>query len=115
MKKPRGKILRGFFFGGLPVFYEMKLVPIHGSCAGRGTLDCAAVFSRYAILFPSVRMVCNPSRSRRTSSGVKPCVEFQYWLETTGIWQIVKYLFSLSNVELAPPRRQLTTHAAGLY
>ena len=43
-----------------------------------------------------------------------PWTLFQYCDDTTGIRAIVKYLFSRSNDALAPPRRQLTTAAAGL-
>ena len=63
---------------------------------------------------PSTLIVCNPSSSFRTSSGVKPCTEFQYWDETMGILQIVKYWFNCSNVAEAPPRRQDTTDAPSL-
>ena len=59
-------------------------------------------------------MVCKPSRSCRTSSGVLPWTEFQYWEDTTGMEEMVKYLFSRSKAALAPPLRQLTTAAAGL-
>ena len=87
--------------------YEIKLVAIHGSCGGRGRSVCAMLLSRYAILFPSVRMVCIPSRSRLTSSGVNPWVEFQYWLDTTGICMMVKYLFSLRLSGSSPRRRRV--------
>lgn len=59
-------------------------------------------------------MVWSPSLSCMTSSGFQPCTEFQYWEDTTGIREIVKYLLSRSKAALAPPRRQLTTAAAGL-
>ena len=60
-------------------------------------------------------MICMPSRSCLTSSGVVPCVAFQYWDDTTGMLEMVKYLFSRSKAALAPPRRQLTMAAPGLY
>jgi hypothetical protein len=67
------------------------------------------------MFLPSVLIVCSPSKSRRTSSGVLPWTEFQYCEVTMGILLIIKYLFSRSNAALAPPRRQLTTAAAGLF
>ena len=36
---------------------------------------------------------------------------FQYWLEATGMPEIVKYLFSSSNVAEQPPRRAQATLA----
>lgn len=48
-------------------------------------------FSNHAIFCPKMRMVCKPSLSLRTSSGVKPCTEFQYCDATIGIFAIVKY------------------------
>ena len=36
---------------------------------------------------------------------------FQYWLLTTGMPLMVKYLFSTSKEEALPPRRQVTTAA----
>ena len=59
-------------------------------------------------------MVWRPSRSWRTSSGVRPWVEFQYCEETTGIRMMVQYLLRRSKVALAPPRRQVTTQAPNL-
>ena len=58
------------------------------------------------MLSPSVRMVCIPSASCVASPGSRPCTLFQYCDDTTGMLLIVKYLFNLSNVALAPPRRQ---------
>ena len=66
------------------------------------------------MFFPSVRMIWSPSRSCRTSSGVLPWTMFQYCDETIGMFEIVKYLLSRSKAAVAPPRRQLTTAAAGL-
>ena len=71
-------------------------------------------FSSHAMLSPSVRMVCIPSASCVASPGSRPCTLFQYCDDTTGMLLIVKYLFNLSNVALAPPRRQTATAAAGL-
>ena len=52
-----------------------------------------------------VRMVCLPSPSCSASPGFIPWMLFQYWLETTGILEIVKYLFSSSKVAVVPARR----------
>ena len=71
--------------------------------------------SSQAILRPSVRITCMPSRSCRTSSGVLPCTMFQYFEDTTGIQLMVKYLFSASSAAVVPPRRAETTAAPGLY
>lgn len=38
----------------------------------------------------------------------------QYWLDTTGIQLMVKYLFNWSKAAEAPPRLQLTMQAPGL-
>ena len=37
-----------------------------------------------------------------------------FYTPTTGIWQMVKYLFSTSTLAVVPPRRALTTAAPGL-
>ena len=60
-------------------------------------------------------MVCSPSSSCNTSSGVFPCTWFQYCDPTMCMLQIVKYLFSLSKAALAPPLRQETTAAPSLF
>jgi len=44
-----------------------------------------------AIFLPNERIVCKPSSSSCTSSGVYPWTLFQYWLEAIGIPEIVKY------------------------
>lgn len=59
-------------------------------------------------------MTCKPSKSCRTSSGVKPCTMFQYDEEMIGIWQMLKYLFNWSKVAVVPARLAETTAAAGL-
>ena len=59
----------------------------------------------------SVRTVCMPSSSFRTSPGVRPWTEFQYRLEATGMPEMVKYLLSSSKVDERPPRRATTTDA----
>ena len=41
-----------------------------------------------------MRMICKPSSSFRTSSGVFPCTIGQYWLGAIGMPQMVKYLES---------------------
>ena len=58
-----------------------------------------------------VRMVWRPSLSCSASSGVRPWMLFQYWLEATGIPEMVKYLFSSSKVAEQPPRRAQATLA----
>ena len=59
----------------------------------------------------SVRMVCRPSASCAASPFSRPWTPFQYWLEATGMPQMVKYLLSSSNVAESPPRRATTTLA----
>ena len=59
-------------------------------------------------------MVCRPSASRRTCSGLLPWTMFQYWDGTTGILLMRKYWLSRSNVAVVPARRALHTAAAGL-
>ena len=70
--------------------------------------------SSQAMLSPRGRMICRPSASCTASSALLPWMEFQYWEETTGMRAMVKYLLRRSKEALAPPRRQLTTAAAGL-
>ena len=69
------------------------------------------LFIRKAMLRPKVRIVCKPSLSSSTSSGLPPYTMFQYWLLTIGIPFMVKYLLSISKVAVFPPRRQETTAA----
>ena len=57
------------------------------------------------------RMVCSPSASWAASPGSLPWTLFQYWLEATGIPEMVKNLFSSSKVADYPPRRATTTLA----
>ena len=64
---------------------------------------------------PSVRMVCKPSSSRWTSSGVLPCTMHQYWLGTTGMFEIKKYFCSTSSDAVVPAGLAETTAAPGLY
>lgn len=85
----------------------MKWVLWRGSYCGCGL--SFSDLSIHAIFSPSERMVWSPSLSFRTSSGVKPCTEFQYCDDTTGILQIVKYWLSCSKVAEAPTRRHDTT------
>lgn len=95
--------------------YRMKLVTIRGSGSGRCSDANNPAFNTRAMLRPSTRMTCKPSSSCRASPDTRPCTLFQYCDETTGIFVMVKYLFSRSNAALAPPRRHTTTAAAGLY
>ena len=67
------------------IFHLIKFVAIHGSCPGGSRFAFRMDFSIQAIFFPRVRIVCRPSRSCRTSSGVLPWTEFQYCEVTTGI------------------------------
>lgn len=60
--------------------------------------------SSHAMFSPKVRIVCKPSASFRTSSGVNPCTEFQYCDDTIGMFEMVKNWLSDSNVTDAPPR-----------
>lgn len=105
-----GRCAGGF---GLLFDYRIKLVATRGSFSGRPycARPSAMLFTRNAMFRPSVRITCMPSRSCRTSSAVLPCTLFQYWLDATGMPEIVKNLLISSNVALAPPRRQLTTAA----
>lgn len=63
------------------------------------------------MLAASVLMVCMPSGSLSRSSARLPWTWFQYWEDTTGMLQIVKYLFRRSKDAVAPPLRHETTHA----
>ena len=94
----------------------MKLVRITGSLSGAEIPELSAALMQernQAMLSASVRIVCKPSSSRSTSSLFEPCTWFQYWEETTGMFDIMKNLFMSSNAALAPPRLQLTTALAG--
>lgn len=95
----------------------MKLVLSLGSYVGFAIpafLPLSIHFSSHAMFCPKTLMVCSPSLSWLTSSDVKPCTEFQYWDDTIGMLQIVKYWLSCSKVADAPPRRQETTDAPSL-
>ncbi len=76
----------------------MKLVRCTGSFSGRpySFFPSAMDFIRKAMFLARVRMVCSPSKSCEASPGVLPWTLFQYWLEATGMPQIVKNLFSSS-------------------
>ena len=93
--------------------YLMKFVPTRFSFSGSpmASFPKAMLFTRNATFRPTVRMTCSPSASCAASCALLPWMLFQYWLDATGIPEIVKYLFSWSNVALAPPRRQETTAA----
>jgi len=62
-----------------------------------------------------LRMVAMPSVSCADSPGAAPKALFQYVEDTTGIWLMVKYLLSTSNVVPVPPRRATATDAPGLW
>ena len=94
----------------------MKFVSIGSSHFGYSTPIRVAIslhFKKKAMFRPNVRIICIPSKSCLTSSGVFPCTIFQYCEETMGIWDIRKYLFSWSNVAVVPALRADTTAAAG--
>ena len=95
----------------------MKLVMTGFSLTGSGIPAArpASIHLRsHAMLRPSSLITCIPSSSWRTWSGVLPCTMFQYFDETTGIDEIVKYLLIWSNAAVVPPLRALTMPAAGL-
>ena len=85
--------------------HRMKWVGVHGSGSGTASPPCFKFFNIQAMLRPRVRIVCSPSMSWEASPGKRPCTLFQYCDGTTGMLLMVKYLFSRSNVALAPPRR----------
>ena len=69
----------------LILIYLIKCAGVYSFLLGRGYLESEIVFSIQAILFPNVLIVCSPSKSFFTSSGVNPCTEFQYCEVITGI------------------------------
>ena len=69
------------------------------------------LFIKNVMLRASVRIVCRPSPSCSASPGARPWMLFQYWLDATGMPEMVKYLLSSSNVAEQPPRRAQTTLA----
>src|SRR5574344_499441 len=70
-------------------------------------------FSMKAMFLPTTLIVCMPSRSCFTSSGVLPCTIFQYLEETIGICEIEKYLLIWSMVDVVPALLADVTAAAG--
>ena len=109
--------LSTFRFQSSPIQdYLIKFVRIRLSSSGSFNLIFSPRFlqlMRNAILFPRVRMVCNPSRSCRTSSGQAPCAMFQYCEVTMGICMRPKYLFIWSQVAVVPALLAEITAAAG--
>ena len=91
----------------------MKCVAIRSSFSGRPncSLPSAILFIKNVMLRASVRIVCRPSPSCSASPGARPWMLFQYWLDATGMPEMVKYLLSSSNVAEQPPRRAQTTLA----
>lgn len=91
----------------------MKCVHSCGSVSGspKASRPSAMLFIRKDMLRASVRIVCKPSASCAACPGSRPWMLFQYWLEATGIPEIVKNLFSSSKVAEQPPRRAQTTDA----
>ena len=86
-------------------FYGMKFVHTRGSRSGRGMLAKEMLLSSQAMLRPSVRIVCMPSRSRRTSSGLLPCTEFQYCDGAMIMLDMPMYLLSWSYAAVVPARQ----------
>ena len=73
-KLPHGVFLN-CAMGDHHFYHRMKFVLARGSCAGAGTpaaLPASMQRSSHAIFSPSVRMICMPSASCRTSSGFVP-------------------------------------------
>ena len=73
-KLPHGVFLN-CAMGDHHFYHRMKFVLARGSCAGAGTpaaLPASMQRSNHAIFSPSVRMICMPSASCRTSSGFVP-------------------------------------------
>ena len=91
---------------------EVRGDPLFLLQAGR-TAPCRARYSssKSVMLRASVRIVCRPSPSCSASPGARPWILFQYWLDATGMPEMVKYLLSSSNVAEQPPRRAQTTLA----
>lgn len=109
--------LSAFRFQSSPIQdYLIKFVRIRLSSSGSFNPIFSPRFlqlMKNAILFPRVRMVCNPSRSCRTSSGQAPCTMFQYCEVTMGICMRPKYLFIWSQVAVVPALLAEITAAAG--
>lgn len=109
--------LSAFRFQSSPIQdYLIKFVRIRLSSSGSFNPIFSPRFlqlMKNAILFPRVRMVCNPSRSYRTSSGQVPCTMFQYCEVTMGICMRPKYLFIWSQVAVVPALLAEITAAAG--
>ena len=71
--------------------------------------------SSQAMSLPRLRMICMPSLSCRTSSGVLPCTMHQYWEDTSGMWLMVKYFCRASSEAVVPALLAETTQAPGLW
>lgn len=99
--------------GASSEFYLIKCVHACSSVSGSPnfSLPRAILFIRKVMFRASVRMVCFPSSSMSASPFSRPWIEFQYWLDAIGILDMVKYLFSSSNVAEHPPRLAQTTLA----
>lgn len=71
----------------------MKFVLWKGSFSGKPyfSLPSAMLFIRKVMFLASARMVCSPSASCAASPCTLPWTLFQYWLDATGIPQIVKF------------------------
>ena len=94
-------------------FYLTKFVSWCSSFSGKPyfSFPSAILFMRNAIFLARTLIVCSPSSSCIASPFSVPWMLFQYWLDATGIPQIVKYLLSSSKVEDSPPLLAQTTLA----
>ena len=90
----------------MTVNHRIKFVPRLASFSGSpyASFPSLILFIKNVIFLASVRIVCLPSSSFSASPGAAPWMLFQYWLDATGIPEMVKYLFSSSNVAEHPPR-----------
>ncbi len=93
----------------------MKWVGVHFSYTGidmPAFLPASMHFRTHAMFWAKVRMVCSPSSSFMTSSGVNPWIWFQYWDPGTTMLHMRQYWFMRWKAAESPPRLQLTTAAA---
>ena len=95
------------------------------SMGGMATYD---LVSRFPEIFAAAIPICGAADNEKLSKvkgvswriyhgdadDVFPCTMFQYFEDTTGIDEIVKYLLIWSNAAVVPPLRALTIPAAGL-
>ena len=79
--------------------YLIKFVPTRFSFSGSpiASFPKAMLFTRNATFRPSVRMTCSPSASCAASCALLPWMLFQYWLEATGIPEMVNGQWELQH------------------